>query len=608
MSKIKKVQIYVGAVGSAYVDKTNAQKNYNEAQQNVADVEAIIVSANSIISKIEDAINNADAALDGALALRQLLNNKLVEFTNDKVIYNKLKEIDEKLRLNDTDGIYQNGGNVISANNNKANAENQLEKLNAILADANILLEDNRKEVLNRKDEFDAAKEIFDTFIPNSGNTDTDADKEGSLNERINELENTITEIENASEAINNTTEEVTEEINSITNGNVPPVNPVDNTVKYWYAGQNYPFDGSSINITLTDDMLTDSEPNSWHIVKYTEIDGVNYLIKGIDSRSIQKTWYVITPKNLLTPVMADKQTVDTRFVFVKDVYVNSETYALWRVSNDVVEIINDDTSRLNIIMTSSEEVIVPTTVYGYWYIGTELPTDFNNMNFVTSGFGWRKIENPLNSYTKTNPLIPETITITTDFSSVDYFVILPQVFTCEDASGAPIFGNPFNVVTIENITYNIYKDSDIDFSATVYYKDEQGGDEPGGDEPEPQPKDLYWYIGLTQPTAETVIANDLATEYDATTNPVTEASTGWRLIGTTLDGYTYDAQTHTIVLNPDYNSVDYYIAFPGTLRVKDGLGTDITSSFTNIGTVTINEVTYNIYTEQRDEFGMIIY
>ena len=128
---------------------------------------------------------------------------------------------------------------------------------------------------------------------------------------------------------------------------------------------------------------------------------------------------------------------------------------------------------------------------YGYWYIGTELPTqpymDSIASNLITDGseiMGWRKIENPFETYTKSHPLYEpdQSINIADDLEPVDFYIIIPVGFAIKDVLGFEINGLKYNQIVINNVTYDVLKCNGIDFGYNIYW--ENGGEEPTGEEP----------------------------------------------------------------------------------------------------------------------------
>ena len=103
--------------------------------------------------------------------------------------------------------------------------------------------------------------------------------------------------------------------------------------------------------------------------------------------------------------------------------------------------------------------------------------------------------------------------------------------------------------------------------------------------------KKYYWYVGQENPANMTSIS-PIVTD---------NTSLGWRLIGTTIPTYTannvlWDGQVNEIVFD-NYNDVTAYLALPNnTIKLRDGLGNDVTSELLSLGTKNINGVNYYIY------------
>jgi hypothetical protein len=100
-----------------------------------------------------------------------------------------------------------------------------------------------------------------------------------------------------------------------------------------------------------------------------------------------------------------------------------------------------------------------------------------------------------------------------------------------------------------------------------------------------------YWYVGQENPASMTSISPIV----DDNTSP------GWRLIGTEIPTYTankvlWDGQVNEIVFD-DYNDVTAYLALPNNIiKLRDGLGNDVTSELESLGTKNIGGVNYYIY------------
>ena len=100
-----------------------------------------------------------------------------------------------------------------------------------------------------------------------------------------------------------------------------------------------------------------------------------------------------------------------------------------------------------------------------------------------------------------------------------------------------------------------------------------------------------YWYVGTANPAELTSISPIVGDK----------TSMGWRLIGTSVPTYTannvlWDGQVNEIVFD-GYNDVTAYLALPNnTIKLRDGLGNDVTSELESLGTKNIGGVNYYIF------------
>ena len=194
-----------------------------------------------------------------------------------------------------------------------------------------------------------------------------------------------------------------------------------------------------------------------------------------------------------------------------------------------------------------------------YWYAGTNGGNAVTADNFTDVASKIPESEIPAAGFVTANGqyvyiVLPETrhIESLTDVNNADV------EFTCTDVMGYHIYKTTELINT--QINYTI--------AQTVY----------------------YWYVGQTDPSTMTEIS-PIVTD---------NTSAGWREIGTSVPTYTmsnplWNGQINEIVFN-DYNEVTAYIALPNSsIKVRDGLGNDVTSQMTNKGTKEINGVTYTI-------------
>lgn len=104
----------------------------------------------------------------------------------------------------------------------------------------------------------------------------------------------------------------------------------------------------------------------------------------------------------------------------------------------------------------------------------------------------------------------------------------------------------------------------------------------------------FYWYIGRENPMDMTSISSTVTDK----------SSMGWRLIGVVVPVYSmaaplWDGQVNEIVFD-EYNDVTAYLALPNNMiKPHDGLGNDLTSNFAFLGTKTIGNVEYYIYSNK---------
>ena len=213
----KKINIFVGNVGSAYIDKETAQKNVAIAQQNIQDSQALIDKANGLITKINAAKSIANYAEQQANAVKSVLENTIGQYINIPTKFNELNALQSELINNDTDGISLNGGNVRTAAANIATLNKQLIETQSILEDASKLKEDYEKLLLTRQEELTNSTNEFNSYMPEPSNEDESNIREGELVERITNVQENINLANDISQAINNTTTDIYNRINEIT-------------------------------------------------------------------------------------------------------------------------------------------------------------------------------------------------------------------------------------------------------------------------------------------------------------------------------------------------------------------------------------------------------
>jgi hypothetical protein len=113
-----------------------------------------------------------------------------------------------------------------------------------------------------------------------------------------------------------------------------------------------------------------------------------------------------------------------------------------------------------------------------------------------------------------------------------------------------------------------------------------------------------YFYVGFIQPNNSTTISDI-----------VNKGEIGWHLIGDTLEGYSLTNPIYNggnpadcINLNEDFDDVDYYIALPDGVYLRDGSGQEHNEQYLIQSGININGHTYNIFKDHFSDFMFIVY
>ena len=209
MTDIKKINIYMGIVGQAYVDKETASKNLEAALKNIQDVEEIITLATNYLNAASDSLIRANYALDFASRIKDELEYKKTQVPQDSAVYNQIVELIQELSANDNDDNYLNGGNINTAHVNVNNINDLINELNDIKSTAETLLDENTSYKDQCQTAFDTAKATFESYIPTE--EESQADKSDQLEaELLERLNNAATGIEVANQ--------ITDAINEVSN------------------------------------------------------------------------------------------------------------------------------------------------------------------------------------------------------------------------------------------------------------------------------------------------------------------------------------------------------------------------------------------------------
>lgn len=239
MTDIKKINIYMGVVGQAYVDKETAKKTMDAAEKNVLDVKHIIYLINheylddfalsknpeynlTAVSYLEEANTtkeNAFLAAQFAQRVKQEIINKISLFSQDSTQYAQLMELLNKINENDIDGNLYNGGSERTAEINAAKAEAIIVELNDILEIAQNLLAENIEFYNESVEVYNNAKEIFEAYIPEpeENHNDHSDELEAELLSRLITVSENLAEVNAVTNSINEVNNGYKEEAQSIT-------------------------------------------------------------------------------------------------------------------------------------------------------------------------------------------------------------------------------------------------------------------------------------------------------------------------------------------------------------------------------------------------------
>ena len=230
MGNFKKINIYVGAVGQAYVDKETAKNNLDSAKQNINDWDNIIVLAQSVLNNTNPISNRLTEAKSKANAVKTLLETEMNNATNNTEKYNALKKLRDELLALDNDNDFSNGGNTYTLD--------QIDNaINSIITEINDILSKSQSNktywegaVAEYQQAYDTAKEVFNSYIPEDQNNSLDEkdELEVQFTERLHEIDVQLQEFDTAISKVNEVSDKTNQEIKKITGTVVPdePSNP----------------------------------------------------------------------------------------------------------------------------------------------------------------------------------------------------------------------------------------------------------------------------------------------------------------------------------------------------------------------------------------------
>ena len=251
MGNLKKINIYVGTVGQAYVDKETAKNNLDSAKQNINDWDNIIDLAQSVLDNTNPISNRLTDAKSKANAVKTLLETEMNNATNNTEKYNALKKLRDELLALDNDNDFSNGGNTYTLD--------QIDNaINSIITEINDILSKSQSNktywegaVAEYQQAYDTAKEVFNSYIPEDQNNSLDEkdELEVQFTERLHEIDVQLQEFDTAISKVNEVSDKANQEIKKIT-GTIVPDEPSNPEVQ-----NNYYIGRSNKNVFTLDDL-----------------------------------------------------------------------------------------------------------------------------------------------------------------------------------------------------------------------------------------------------------------------------------------------------------------------------------------------------------------
>ena len=371
----------MGIIGEAYVDKEKAFTQLIAAKKNIQEVQAIIKTANDLNVSLSTAINGAVIALNSATNVYGHLVDEIESITDkSSVKYAKLVKL--LLDLNETsinDTTHTDNCNISIANRNKSTLESLTEKINKVISDAKELLENNKLNAIVRCQEYNIAKEIFESMVVDSALTIEELSDsiESTLAGRIRAIQNVIDYGNIVNNEISTVSNNVEEEIRRILNGDDESEEdtPVSEN-EYWYAGYKAP--ESDETFTAIDGPLT---ANHWFNMPKTMTDS---LIAGVNGNNLSaEYWYVALPAGKYVPqkpvlpedgdhtvdghedtsennVYDETENPNGYEKLTETINIDDVEYDIWRTK---VTIYNKQ--RLNVYFKISDDYVAPLPAYG---------------------------------------------------------------------------------------------------------------------------------------------------------------------------------------------------------------------------------------------------
>ena len=229
MGNFKKINIYVGAVGQAYVDKETAKNNLDSAKQNIKDWNNIIALAQSVLDNTNPISNRLTDAQSKANAVKTLLETEMNNAINDTEKYNALKKLRDELHALDYDNDFSNGGNTYTLDQIDNTLDSIVKEINDILSKSQSNQTYWESAVVEYQQAYDTAIEVFNSYIPEDQNNplDKNDDLEAQFTERLHEIDVQLQEFDTAISKVNEISDKTNQEIKKITGTVVPSITPV---------------------------------------------------------------------------------------------------------------------------------------------------------------------------------------------------------------------------------------------------------------------------------------------------------------------------------------------------------------------------------------------
>ena len=226
MGNFKKINIYVGTVGQAYVDKETAKNNLDSVKQNIKDWNNIIDLAQSVLDNTNPISNRLTDAQSKANAVKTLLETEMNNAINDTEKYNALKKLRDELHALDYDNDFSNGGNTYTLDQINNTLDSIVKEINDILSKSQSNQTYWEGAVVEYQQAYDTAIEVFNSYIPEDQNNplDKNDDLEVQFTERLHEIDVQLQEFDTVISKVNEVSDKTSQEIKKITGTVVPSI------------------------------------------------------------------------------------------------------------------------------------------------------------------------------------------------------------------------------------------------------------------------------------------------------------------------------------------------------------------------------------------------